>query len=486
MTYQDSIDTTATRWTAAQERTQRTTWLASVLGWLAAGVFVVPIAMFGNAVTSEPWRYAVMSATALVFVAPAVYVMWRKTAAQQSESHQFAVDLERQLTDAVASAERESEHRMTQVRRQEFETRLANALEMAEDEVEVIDAVERALGTTLPDRAAELLLADNSHAHLVRMAVAAPDNEPPACPVDSPNRCPAARRAQVQQFLDSDDIDSCPKLRDRPGGRCSAVCVPVSIMGRTVGVIHATGEPGVRIEETRVTDLSTLAKLAGSRIGLLRVMAETQLQATTDSLTGLMNRRSFENKVRTVRSSTPVVLAMADLDHFKELNDKHGHETGDQSLRLFAQVLRSELRSDDLVARYGGEEFALAMPSCTPTQARKALDDLRDVLSQAIIRAGLPRFTASFGIAAADESEDLATALAQADAALFDAKRQGRDRVVVHDRDDRRNPRPSRQEKHDLSRRDEDQDQDENAEASTNGEPARNGHGPESRARALA
>src|SRR5207245_1000703 len=123
-------------------------------------------------------------------------------------------------------------------------------------------------------------------------------------------------------------LDACPKLRNRDRGRCSALCVPVSIMGRTVGVIHATAEPEVVVGESAIHDLETLANLAGARIGLLRMVADTQLQAATDSLTGLLNRRSLENKAIALRASaTPFSLVMADLDHFKELNDTHGHET---------------------------------------------------------------------------------------------------------------------------------------------------------------
>ena len=121
----------------------------------------------------------------------------------------------------------------------------------------------------------ELLLADNSHAHLSRMATSSPTGEPPNCSVDSPDQCPAARRAQVQRFSDSEALDACPKLRARPQGRCAAICVPVSIMGRTVGVIHATCEPNTSLDDAAVQDLETLAKLAGARIGLLRVMTET-------------------------------------------------------------------------------------------------------------------------------------------------------------------------------------------------------------------
>jgi diguanylate cyclase (GGDEF)-like protein len=253
--------------------------------------------------------------------------------------------------------------------------------------------------------------------------------------VDSPDHCPAARRAQVQRFAHSDDIDACPKLRGRAEGPVSSVCVPVSIMGRSVGVIHATAEPHASPGDDAVRDLGTLAKLAGARIGLLRVMVETQLQAATDSLTGLLNRRSFEQQVtKARRDSLVLTLAMADLDHFKTLNDTYGHETGDRALRLFAQVLTGSVRQQDYVCRHGGEEFVLALAGCDTDAARDILDALRGRLDAAITVAGLPKFTVSFGVVEALDHEDLPTLISRADSALFQAKRDGRDRVVVQDR----------------------------------------------------
>jgi diguanylate cyclase (GGDEF)-like protein len=205
-------------------------------------------------------------------------------------------------------------------------------------------------------------------------------------------------------------------------------------MGRTVGVIHATGAPHEDTAEHAVEDLVTLAKLAGARIGLLRVMAETQLQAATDSLTGLFNRRTFEEKVAAIRREVDVMaVAMVDLDHFKTLNDTYGHETGDRALILFAQMLRESFRSQDLCCRHGGEEFAIAFPACTALQARNALDAFRSRLRTAVAVAGLPTFTASAGVVDAKIHEILPAALNRADAALYQAKYGGRDQVVVHD-----------------------------------------------------
>jgi diguanylate cyclase (GGDEF)-like protein len=426
---------TELEWEEAQKRQRRFRFLIAPASMIILGGISLPAMALGAAITNGGIVRFLVSAGLLVgFLSPSMWGMIHVANKQQNDADGKVRQLNRDLSDAIVTADREAAQRKVQARRQQFESRLANALDMAEGEPEVIDVIERSLASVIPDSSAELLLADNSHAHLLRMASVSPTGEPPGCDVDSPDGCPAARRAQVQRFSDSDDLDACPKLRNRTQGRLSATCVPVSIMGRTVGVIHATGAPQEDIEENAVEDLETLAKLAGARIGLLRVMAETQLQAATDSLTGLFNRRTFEEKVSAVRRQTEIVsVAMFDLDHFKILNDTYGHESGDRALVLFAQTLRESFRLQDLVCRYGGEEFAIAFPSCTALQARNALDAFRSRLSAAITVAGLPTFTVSAGIVDVKIHESLPHALGRADAALYQAKHGGRDQVVVHE-----------------------------------------------------
>jgi diguanylate cyclase (GGDEF)-like protein len=438
---------TEEEWEEAQKRQHRLRFLSCAAGMVILGAVCLPAMALGAAITNGGiLRYLVSAGILIGFVAPSAWAMIVAANKQQVDADGKVRQLNRDLSNAIVTAEQEASQRRVQARRQQFESRLANALDMADGEPEVIDVIERSLASVVPDSPAELLLADNSHAHLLRMASVSPTGEPPACEVDSPDRCPAARRAQVQRFGDSDDLDACPKLRNRAQGRLSALCVPVSIMGRTVGVIHATGAPQVHIEEDSVEDLETLAKLAGARIGLLRVMAETQLQAATDSLTGLFNRRMFEEKVSAVRREIDgLAVAMVDLDHFKILNDTYGHETGDRALVLFAQVLKESFRSQDLCCRYGGEEFAIAFPACTAEQARHALDAFRSRLSAAITVAGLPTFTVSGGIVDAKIHEHLPGVLARADAALYQAKLGGRDQVVAHDAAGESVPQPESQ-----------------------------------------
>ena len=439
---------TEEEWSGEVARSARFRLISPVIALGAFGVVFIPCMMAGQAVASGINADLVSVGIILGFMFPLAFVLVvlgerqqrrtdEKVRSLNAELGSAVADAERlnaELNAAMADADRQAEIRDSQVQRQRFESRLANALDMAEGEPEVIEVIERSFSSVLPQASVELLLADNSHAHLHRMAAVGPEGKPPSCGVDSPDRCPAARRAQIQEFTDSDHLDACPKLRNRPEGRLSALCVPVSIMGRTVGVIHATGAPEVKVADDHVDDLAILAKLAGARIGLLRVMAETQLQASTDTLTGLLNRRSFSERVAAVPAQMhPITVAMADLDHFKTLNDTFGHETGDRALRLFSRVLRDSLRAGDVVSRYGGEEFAIAFPECSAVDATRALNNVRTQLDAALTVGGLPKFTVSFGLTESEPGEELAAVLRRADDALLQAKRQGRDRVVLHD-----------------------------------------------------
>ena len=419
---------------AARERGERLRKVLGLVGLLIVALGTIPAAAIGELLADGTAKWPMIGLAAAVMGYP-VLTLTRRAGEQEAAKTAEAMDsLRAELTEALREAEDQADSREAQARRQEFESQLANALEMGDGEPEIIDVVERAFTTTLPGVPVELLLADNSHAHLTRMAVSPAVDGQAMCSVDSPDRCPAARRAQVQRFPDSEALDACPKLRGRAEGACAAVCVPVSIMGRTVGVIHATGEPGTEFDEMAVQDLGTLANLAGARIGLLRMVADTQLQASTDSLTGLINRRSLENRFFEVRAEGGLMsVVMADLDHFKLLNDTHGHGTGDRALRVFAQTLAATLRTDDLVCRHGGEEFAVVLPSCSADDAATAIGNVRTAVASAVAQAGLPAFTASFGVVESEPHEDLADVLARADVALFQAKRDGRDRVVVHD-----------------------------------------------------
>jgi diguanylate cyclase (GGDEF)-like protein len=313
--------------------------------------------------------------------------------------------------------------------RTEFEGRLQRALEMSAAEEPVFELVAEALGDAAPTMRTELLLADSSRAHFRQVLVSSGHDGESGCGVMSPNDCPAASRGQTMAFPSSTAIDACPNLRGR---NCSALCVPVSISGNSVGVFHVTAVDDSPPSEKVRGYVEVVARRASERLAMLRAFAVSQTQANSDSLTGLMTRRSLESGVRELSDTgTPYSLAYADLDHFKELNDVFGHDAGDRALRTFAQVLRDSLRPADIPCRYGGEEFVIVLPSCPIEEAIQVLDRVRGRIADRLTVAQLPNFTVSFGLASSDQATEFQDVVSLADEALLAAKAGGRDRIVV-------------------------------------------------------
>jgi len=160
--------------------------------------------------------------------------------------------------------------------------------------------------------------------------------------------------------------------------------------------------------------------------------------ATLDDLTGLLNRRAFfaranESRMLALRLRKPIALLMIDIDHFKQLNDRFGHATGDEALALFARTTSANLREHDILGRMGGEEFALAMPGTDLEGALQAAERLRQATMEIrLLTCGNSyQMTVSIGVVVIEANEDLPVALARADRALYDAKRNGRNRVEL-------------------------------------------------------
>ena len=212
-------------------------------------------------------------------------------------------------------------------------------------------------------------------------------------------------------------------------GVASILFQPIMREKSPLGVLVVLWKESIAEVEAEVRQLMTLlAAEAAVAIERADLLARLERAARTDDLTGLPNRRAWDEHLgremaRAIRLGSPLCVAMLDLDHFKDYNDLLGHQAGDRFLKEAAAAWQAQTRKADVIARYGGEEFAIALVDCELSEAAEALE---------LIRAATPEgSSSSAGVAQWDGSESEAELVARADAALYAAKRGGRDRVIT-------------------------------------------------------
>jgi len=216
-------------------------------------------------------------------------------------------------------------------------------------------------------------------------------------------------------------------------GTREQLLVSVLCLGATLAIPSPAFDGYPALEPLAAVFWMGVAGIAGFSINELVLQRERlQLQlgrmARTDALTGLPNRRAWDEALDRElalanRTGAPVCAAILDLDHFKEFNDLNGHPAGDTHLKEAATIWRDRLRSADLIARYGGEEFAVLLTATDVGQAQQAIETLRTCVPR--------EETVSAGIAEWDGVESAGELLIRADRALYEAKRSGRNRTVA-------------------------------------------------------
>jgi diguanylate cyclase (GGDEF)-like protein len=309
-----------------------------------------------------------------------------------------------------------------------------DALQVARTETEAFNVLKRHLEGWIERARAVVLIRNASHN---RLEAATSVEETPVLSKQlesaAPENCLAVRLAKPYTRTPGEEgllvCEICGQLPE------SSSCVPTIVGGEVVGsVIVQTPQELDRIQEE---DLETSVTQAGPVIANLRNLAIAELRAATDALTGLANNRSVGDTLNRMvaqagRSKTRLTAIMFDLDHFKKVNDIHGHAKGDEVLATVAAVVASNVRESDFLGRYGGEEFVALLPDTDRGGGAQVAEKLRQAVDDLEIPDLDRRLSASFGVATlpgdAMNGEQL---LRAADRALYAAKRAGRNRVEL-------------------------------------------------------
>jgi len=220
------------------------------------------------------------------------------------------------------------------------------------------------------------------------------------------------------------------------------VCVPVLAHGDTLGLLYIQfpHAESMALARHRVLALRQLLQLTGMAIASMRLRLKLEHQSIRDPLTNLFNRNFMEVALErelslAARRNTMLAVLMLDVDHFKEFNDTHGHAAGDTVLQAVAEVCRNAVRAEDIACRYGGEEFTIILPDISAKTACERAEKIRTAVAALRVSDGKESYgdvTMSIGIALYPEAGSSSeTLLRRADQALYRAKQQGRDQVLL-------------------------------------------------------
>jgi diguanylate cyclase (GGDEF)-like protein len=312
---------------------------------------------------------------------------------------------------------------------------LRELLQVSESENESRLLLVRHIERTVPDSAAAVFNRNNSDDRL-ESTIGDRFEETPLRGIElqqlKPRSCLAVRLSRPYERHSGED----PLLQCEVCGKIEGdlACEPLLVGGQVIGsVLIARQKTITERERNRVRDSVVQA---APILANQRNLALAELRAASDALTGLPNRRAADENLQRMTASagrrlSPLAAVLLDLDHFKQINDIHGHDQGDKALAAVGQILSSTLRASDLAARYGGEEFLILLPDTDRASARDVAEKLRRAIAGAEI-ANVGSLTASFGVAALpDDAGDSDQLIRKADRALYAAKAAGRNRVEI-------------------------------------------------------
>ncbi len=318
----------------------------------------------------------------------------------------------------------------------QYQKEFADTLQLANDEDEAQQLLQHHLERTLAATTAMVLNRNNS-ADRLEAVTPLPDGSPLAGTLRGaePRSCLAVRSGRThRENAGRPALLSCGVCAPCPG---VSSCVPLTVAGEVIGsVLLSRADPYSEAEEQRIHES---VGQAAPVLANLRNLAVAEIRAATDSLTGLPNKRAVTDALKRMfaqaaTTGSPLALLLLDLDHFKQINDQRGHAVGDQVLANVGAVLRDVLRARDFAGRNGGEEFAVLLPDTDIHAGLETAERIRAAIAEISLPGSDVSVTASIGAGGFPNHASTLDRLERlADAALYLAKRHGRNRVELAD-----------------------------------------------------
>lgn len=319
-------------------------------------------------------------------------------------------------------------------------TSARNELQLCVDVQQVYDAAAVSFSRLLPGTSGCLYMINNSRQNVEVVSSWGVSNRDDFSP---PESCCALRSGQPRWRQPGVSEIHCAHFTATSPDRYH--CRPIVAHGNTIGLLYLQCESDESIEQVkgRMDSVRQLIQITALAIATLNLRTKLENQSIRDSLTGLFNRHfmqiSLEREmVRAHRRKQIMAILMLDVDYFKRFNDSHGHAAGDAVLKSFAAVFQNNIRAEDIACRYGGEEFTIILPDTTVKGACDRADSILSAVAELKVQTGQHThdgFGISIGIAFYPGDGDTAEQLLQrADAALYDAKHNGRNQVSLYER----------------------------------------------------
>lgn len=359
-----------------------------------------------------------------------IYVLLSREVRQRDRAEQQAKGFNDRLAESVAALSRTSDD-LREL------GQYAGLLQSCRNVPEALDVTRRTLAALFPHGAGGiyLLRASQDYAELETTW-----GEHTAKPHElmMPHECWATRRSQPH-YLDDVAIGmACTHLDVPAQGVAATACLPLTAQGISLGLLYIAQPSAGPIPHIAVAVAA--AEQLSLALNNLRLQESLRQQSIRDALSGLFNRRYLQESLprelaRATRRAQPLAVLMLDIDHFKAFNDSQGHDAGDAVIAEFGRLLQSLCREEDIPCRYGGEEFTLILPDTDEAAARRRAEEIRRAVELLVVRhlqRDVGRVTVSIGLAMSPlHGADAETLQKLADAALYRAKRAGRNRVEL-------------------------------------------------------